>query len=55
MQEAVNFLEQDLKSYRLGKANPSMFDKVLVNYYGTPTPLAQIASVTAPDAKTLAI
>ena len=55
MQDAINFLEQDLKSYRLGKANPSIFDKVLVNYYGTPTPLAQIASVTAPDAKTLAI
>lgn len=55
MQDAIRFLEEDLKSYRLGKATPSMFDKVLVNYYGTPTPLSQVASITAPDAKTLAI
>ena len=55
MQEAVLFLEEDLKTYRVGKANPSIFNSVLVNYYGTPTPVPQVSSVSAPDAKTLAI
>lgn len=55
MQAAVKFLEEDLKTYRVGKANPAIFNGVSVNYYGTPTPLTQVSSVTAPDAKTLAI
>ena len=55
MQEAVMFLEEDLKNYRLGKANPSIFNNVVASYYGTMTPIPQMASVTAPDAKTLAI
>ena len=55
MLEAVTFLEEDLKTYRVGKANPSIFNGVMVNYYGSPTPLMQVASVSAPDAKTLAI
>jgi len=55
MKDCINFLESDLKNYRVGKANPSIFDKVSVDYYGTPSPLAQIASITTPDAKTLAI
>ena len=55
MQEAVLFLEEDLKTYRVGKASPAIFNGVTVNYYGTPTPLMQVASVTTPDARTLAI
>lgn len=55
MNDAVRFLEEDLKSYRVGKANPSVFDKITVDYYGTPTPIPQVASVTTPDARTLAI
>lgn len=55
MQEAVLYLEESLKQYRVGKANPTVFNKVLVSYYGTPTPIPQVASVTAPDARTLAI
>lgn len=55
MMDAVRFLEEDLKTYRVGKANPSIFNPVLVDYYGSPTPLAQVASITVPDAKTLAI
>ena len=55
MQDAVAFLEASLKDYRVGKANPSVFNKVMVNYYGTMTPIPQMASVSAPDAKTLAI
>lgn len=55
MQDTVDFLEEDLKNYRVGKANPSVFNSVMVDYYGCPTPLPQVASVTAPDAKTISI
>lgn len=55
MKDAVDFLEEDLKNYRVGKATPAVFNGVIVDYYGTPTPLNQVASVTAPDARTLAI
>ncbi len=55
MQEALNFLEEDLKTYRVGKANPAIFNGVTVDYYGTPTPLHQVASISAPDVKTLAL
>lgn len=55
MQDAVRFLEEDLKTYRVGKANPLVFNGLMVDYYGTATPVTQIASISAPDAKTLAI
>lgn len=55
MQEAVLFLEEDLKGYRVGKASPSIFNGVVVNYYGTPTPIVQVASVSTTDARTIAI
>jgi len=55
MQDAIDFLEEDLKTYRVGKANPSIFNNVVVDYYGSPTPLNQVASITTPDAKTIVI
>lgn len=55
MTDSANYLEEDLKTYRAGKANPLVFNGVMVNYYGTPTPLPQVASVTVPDAKTILI
>lgn len=55
MKDAVDFLEEDLKTYRAGKANPMVFANVLVDYYGSPTPLQQVSSVTTPDAKTILI
>ncbi len=55
MKGAVSFLEEDLKTYRVGKANPLIFNGVTVDYYGSPTPLTQVASVSVPDAKTLVI
>ena len=55
MKEAVNYLEEDLKSYRVGKASPAILNRVFVDYYGTPTPLQNVASITTPDAKTIAI
>lgn len=55
MASAISFLEEDLKTYRVGKANPSIFNGVTVDYYGTPTPIPQVAAVAASDAKTLTI
>lgn len=55
MQNAVNHLEDELKTYRAGKANPSVFNGVMVDYYGNPTPLPQVSSITTPDAKTMLI
>ena len=55
MQDAVSFLEEDLKSYRLGKGLPAILNTDMVDYYGTPTPLFQVASINTPDAKTIAI
>lgn len=55
MASVVSFLEEDLKTYRAGKANPAVFNNVMVNYYGTPTPVPQVSSITTPDAKTIFI
>lgn len=55
MSDAVTHLEESLKNYRAGKANPAVFNTVMVSYYGNMTPLPQTASVTAPDAKTMLI
>lgn len=55
MDDSALFLEEELKTYRAGKANPAVLNGVLVNYYGAPTPLPQVASVTVPDAKTILI
>ncbi len=53
MSNAVNHLDEELKTYRAGKANPMMFNSVMVDYYGSPTPVPQVASITTPDAKTI--
>lgn len=55
MEKALLHLEEELKTYRAGKANPAVFNSVIVEYYGNPTPIPQVASVTSPDAKTMLI
>lgn len=55
MADAVRFLEEDLKTYRAGKANPMVFNNVMVDYYGSSMPIGQVASITVPDAKTILI
>lgn len=55
MQKAIEHLEFELGRIRAGRANPAMLDSVQVDYYGTFTPLNQVASITTPDARTLAI
>ncbi|MCH7402383.1 ribosome recycling factor [Belliella kenyensis] len=55
MQKAVDHTAQELVKIRAGKAMPNLLDGIMVSYYGAPTPLQQVASVTTPDARTLAI
>jgi ribosome recycling factor len=55
MQRAIGVLMEDLASVRTGRASTSLLDGVQVLYYGTPTPLNQLASVTVGDARTLLI
>ena len=52
---AIEHLEKELRKVRAGKANPAMLNGILVEYYGSPTPLNQVANVTAHDSKTLNI
>ncbi len=55
MQKAVDHTAAELVKIRAGKAMPNLLDGILVQYYGSPTPLNQVSSVTTPDARTLAI
>ena len=55
MQSAVSHLENELLNIRAGKANPVMLKSVMVDYYGSPTPLSQVANVNTPDGRTLTI
>jgi len=55
MEKSINHLLQELSKVRAGKASPDMISGVMVDYYGTPTPLKQVANVTATDSKTLSI
>lgn len=55
MSEAVEFLKRELSHLRAGKANPTLLDGIKVEYYGSMTPLSQMASVTAPDPRMLVV
>jgi ribosome recycling factor len=55
MGKALKHLEDELTKIRAGKASPQMLDGIMVDYYGTPTPLNQVSTINTPDAKTLSI
>ena len=55
MKEAIIHLELELSKIRAGRANTSILDGVLVDYYGSPTPIANMASLSTPDARTIII
>ena len=55
MEKSVGALERELGSVRTGRASPLLVENLLVDYYGAPTPLKQIASITTPEASLLAI
>ncbi|KDA05497.1 ribosome-recycling factor [Microbacterium sp. CH12i] len=55
MTRAFESAKEDFATVRTGRANPQLFQKVMVDYYGTPTPLAQLASLANPEARSLII
>src|SRR4051812_10720953 len=55
MQKSVDSTRQEFTSLRTGRANPALLDRVVVNYYGSPTPLKQIASIGAPEPRLLTV
>ena len=55
MNKAVDHVELELQKIRAGKASPQMLDGIVVDYYGTPTPLSQVANVNTPDARTIVV
>ena len=55
MQKALDYLHIELQKIRAGKANPSMLDGVKVDYYGSPTPISQVANVGTTDARTITV
>ena len=55
MKKTIEVLQSQYSAIRAGRANPTILDQVKVDYYGTPTPINQIASVSTPDPRTLVI
>lgn len=55
MEKAISSLKKELAAIRAGRANPSLLDKIQVEYYGTATPLSQMANISTPDARSLSI
>ena len=55
MAKSVDFFRKDLASIRAGRANPAILDKIVVDYYDTPTPLNQLGTISAPEPRLLLI
>lgn len=53
--KTLHALKEELKTVRAGRANPSILDNIMVEYYGTSTPLKQVATISAPEARLLTI
>ncbi|HEY1350475.1 MAG TPA: ribosome recycling factor [Ktedonobacteraceae bacterium] len=55
MQKAIEVLKQDLAAVRTGRASAALLDRITVDYYGTPTPVNQVATISVPEARLLVI
>lgn len=55
MEHAITHLEKEFVKIRAGKANPSMLSSVMVDYYGSQTPLSQVSNINTPDARTISV
>ena len=53
MDKSINVLKENLAEIRAGRANPSVLNKIMVDYYGTPTPITQVGNITVPEARLL--
>ena len=55
MDKTINVLNQEFAAIRAGRANPAVLDKITVDYYGVPTPVQQVGTVSVPEARTIII
>ena len=55
MKKTISVYEEELAGIRVGRATPSVLNKIMIDYYGTPTPITQIGEVKTPDARTLLV
>jgi ribosome recycling factor len=55
MDKAIEATRDDFATVRTGRANPAMFQKIMIDYYGTPTPLGQLAAIQNPEARSIMI
>lgn len=55
MQKSLDNLDREYAAIRAGRANPHLLDKIMVDYYGTPTPLQQVGNVSVPEARMIQI
>ncbi|CAN5489656.1 ribosome recycling factor [soil metagenome] len=55
MEKAVSVARDDLSSIRTGRANPGMFSRIVIDYYGSPTPITQLSSINVPEARMVVI
>jgi len=55
MKKTVEVVKKEFASLRAGRATPALLDKIMVNYYGTPTPINQLANISVPEARLLVI
>ncbi|HEY5525747.1 MAG TPA: ribosome recycling factor, partial [Clostridium sp.] len=55
MKKTIGVLKSDLATMRAGRANPTMLDRIQVDYYGSPCPISQLANVSAPEPRVLMI
>lgn len=55
MQKTIEVVKANFASVRAGRANAGVLDRIFVEYYGTPTPLNQVAAISSPDPRTLMI
>ena len=53
MESSISFLEEELSNIRAGRANPAILNKLSIDYYGAPTPITQVGSVSVPEARML--
>jgi ribosome recycling factor len=55
MTKTVGLLKADMAAIRAGRANPALLDKILVDYYGTPTPINQVSSISVPEGRVILV
>ena len=55
MEKTISIFQENLAEIRAGRANPAILNKVMVNYYGTPTPINQVAGISVPEARLIVI